>query len=163
LCFCEAQCTPVTETLFSNGFESGNLTGWTVNGDKWGVNSYGEHSGSYAAIATGDTGTNDDTIKKAVSTADYQNIVLGYWYQIAQDIENEDHLYVEWFDGSNWNVVRNYTNINAGNWIQETISLSTGANQNASFEIRFRADLGNQTHDIVRLDDVLVTGNTVCP
>jgi len=151
------------DTLFEDGFESGNFNNWDEHDDDWFITTYGEHSGTYAAFAS-DQGLSYDDLRRELSTVGYNNIVFSYWYKIAESIESNDHVYVQWYDGSTWHEVADYTNMGSGIWTFATFSLPSGAINNPDFEIRFRADDlegGFHYKDKFMLDDVQVTGDAI--
>ena len=156
----EEVCIPVNESLFADGFESGSFSAWTSADNDWDITSSGEHSGVYASVTNS---SENDVLRKVVSTSGYNSIVLSYWYRITESFGSDDHVYVEWYDGSTWNEVAHYTSVSAGSWTQETLPLPGGADNNPSFEIRFRSVSLDGTSDELKLDDVSVSGNTICP
>lgn len=147
--------------LFSDGFETSNFSLWTSATGNWDNQNGDVHSGSRKAEIGGDTGTNDDVLQKDISTVGYGNIILSYWRKITGNLESSDHIYVEWStDGTNWTIAKDFTNINSGNWIQESHTLLAGAFNAAGFRFRFRAHLSSNS-DELRLDDVLLTGDVL--
>jgi len=146
-------------TIFSDGFESDNFNNWDQSDNDWYTSSIDEHSGSYAAVTFD---SENDALRKEVSTVGYNNIVLSYWYKIAEDLESSDHVYVEWYDGSTWHELADYTDMDDGSWTFESFSLPSGAVNNPDFEIRFRSvSLEQHYQDKFRLDDVSITGNAI--
>ena len=149
----------IPTTLFSNGFESGNFNGWSQHDNDWVITTSGEHSGTYAALTCD---SDNDVLRKTISTSGYENIVFSYWYKISESLGADDHVYAEWYDGSNWHEVAHYTNVNSGNWILASFNLPSGAKNNPNFQIRFRSvSLESCCEDALKLDDVLVTGNVI--
>lgn len=112
------------------------------------------------AEINGDTGTNDDILSIATSTQGYENIVLSYWYKVSRGLETGDHIYVQWYDGSSWNPIVDYTSIASGDWTEASSTLPTGAGNNANFALRWVAHLETSggDHDEFQFDDVALTG-----
>src|SRR3989344_1990160 len=116
------------DTLFSDGFESGDFSAW---------NSF-------------------QTPQWAVSTVGYGSVTLRYWYKVAAGLESNDYVKVEWYDGSSWHQVANYSNVNTTNNYTEAVHiLPSTASHNSNFQFRFRAKF-NSNGDVVRVDDVEV-------
>ena len=145
------------DTLFSDGFESGDFSAWnSFQTPQWAVSTGGANSGSYRAEIQGDTGSSDDIISKAVSTVGYGSVTLRYWYKVAAGLESNDYVKVEWYDGSSWHQVANYSNVNTTNNYTEAVHiLPSTASHNSNFQFRFRAKF-NSNGDVVRVDDVEV-------
>ena len=160
-------CTPVNESLFADGFESGNFSAWTEDTGTWDVvnNPAIAHGGSEYALTIGDTGSIDDLLRKAVSTVSHDGVTLSYWYRITeQPLESSDHVYVEYsLNGSTWTQLAHYTNLGStSGWVPVIIDLPANADNNANFQFRFRSDLGSN-NDAMKFDDVSLSGNTICP
>lgn len=148
--------------IFSDGFESGNFSNWTLVGQNWNIvnsNAPYAHSGSQRAEVKGNV--SDSILLKQISTANYQNITLSYWYKIGESLEDADHVYVEWFDGASWSQLEDFTSIAKGDWLQKSYLLPNLAVNNPNFAFRFRATLGAATSDIFRLDDVYLNGESI--
>ncbi len=137
---------------FSDGFESGDFVtgGWTTEG-LCTVKTQAKYSGVYGAQinVTG-------WIEKALSTSGFTNIHVMYACKTWGYNANE-FLYVEWWDGSGWNVIDAYQGTS---WIVQDKTCGTGANDNPAFKVRFRsnATAPNPNGEYARIDDVQVTG-----
>ena len=69
--------------VVNGGFETGDLTGWTVipaaTGSDYGVTSYAPHSGSYS-LELGAVGSLDDTVlQSALPTVAGQSYLVDFW------------------------------------------------------------------------------------
>ncbi len=157
------------QTLFFDNFDSGDFTKWTYvdnqnhagNWDITNADRNGTGSSHKKAVISGDTGFSDDVLREATSTAGYQNIALSYWYHIEKSLEIDDHVYVEWYDGANWNQIADYTSSTTGIWTQTSSTLPSSAANNSNFQIRFKASFGkspSSDKDEFQLDDVSLTG-----
>lgn len=154
--------------LFSDGFESDNFSKWTAADDSgkgaWDVKGGDMHnsvSKKKAEIKGDKDAIGDKIIREATSTAGYEFITIGYWYKIDDQLESNDHVYLEWTsDGINWNIATDTTNIDKGSWTQATSTLPSGAANQSGFQFRFRANL-DAGHDVFWLDDVLLTGEPI--
>lgn len=145
--------------LFFDGFESGDLSAWTTVGSKWTHDTGDVYSGDDKAEVKGDTAPSDDTLTADVSTVGYQNIHVAYRYKISEAFEASDHLVIEWFDGSTWTVLADYTALGTTGWLRGTHDLSAALppDHNGDFKIRARAALGS-AGDEFRFDDMVVWG-----
>jgi hypothetical protein len=148
-------------TIFSDGFESGNFSVWSPVDEPWAVSTVSEYSGEYRAGASGDT-DGDSSLAKEVSTEGYEELTLSYWYSIinSNNLEEDDHVYVEWYDGEEWHELAHYTDMSTDGWTEESYELPGDAEDNEDFKFRFRADLSSGS-DEFRLDDVELTGYKV--
>ena len=149
----ESATTMSAVTLFSDGFESGDLDtgGWTSDGAV-DVSNKSEYSGKYG-VELQLTGW----IEKAISTAGYTNIHVKFACETkGLDVEGYEYLFVEWWDGSNWNeadAIRSN-----GSWVLEDLLLDSGADNNSSFKLRFRVLASNPNEELANVDDVELTG-----
>ncbi|MDP3792525.1 MAG: hypothetical protein Q8Q89_02230 [bacterium] len=153
----------VSSDIFSDGFESEDFSSWTSSDGKWDVTSGGStdaHDGSARADVKGNTGESDDVLLNNVSTGGHENISLSFWYKTKDSLEEDEHVYVEWTaNGSNWNVLADFTDIDEDeDWVKVNYDLSEEANDNESFGLRLRAQLGSGS-DKFYLDDVLLSGD----
>ena len=73
-----------------------------------------------------------------------------------------DEFQVEWFNGSEWSQVENTPEIviNDSAYVFKNFSLPASANNKSNFAIRFECS-ANAMNEYCRVDDVLVTGDTV--
>jgi hypothetical protein len=148
----ESATTMTAVTLFSDGFESGDLDagGWT-SGGAVDVSNKSEYSGKYG-VELQLTGW----IEKAVSTAGYTNIHVKFACETkGLDVEGLEYLFIEWWDGSDWNEA---DAIRPNDWILSDLPLDVGAENNSSFKLRFRVLASNPNEELANVDDVELTG-----
>jgi alkaline phosphatase len=148
--------TPAPKVLFSDGFESGNLTagGWTISSAS--VKNTGAYSGTYCAQIK-KTGW----IRKAVSTAGYKNIHIKYARKTLNlDSGENENLYVEWStNGSQWSSLESTRETT---WAYKDLVCGTGADNKSGFIVRFRTN-ANRTDEYGYVDGVVVTGTPLSP
>lgn len=152
-------------TIFSDGFESNNFSNWTSETGDWETQGGGHTGSKHAEVSDIDSG--EDLLVKAVSTENYENITVSYWYKIIHDLESTDHLYIEWSDngGSTWSTVEDHTDIaDNGSWISNSIDLPASADHNSDFRLRFRVHLEEEDEESEKdefwLDDVVIAGDS---
>lgn len=152
-------------TIFSDGFESNNFSNWTSETGDWETQGGGHTGSKHAEVSDIDSG--EDLLVKAVSTENYENITVSYWYKIIHDLESTDHLYIEWSDngGSTWSTVEDHTDIaDNGSWISNSIDLPASADDNSDFRLRFRVHLEEEDEESEKdefwLDDVVIAGDS---
>jgi len=138
-------------TLFSDGFESGNLTagGWTTSSAS--VKNSGAYSGTYCAQIK-KTGW----IRKAISTVGYKQIHIKYARKTQNlDSGENENLYVEWStNGSQWSPLESTRETT---WAYKDLVCGTGADNKSGFMVRFRTN-ANRTDEYGYVDEVIVTG-----
>ena len=141
---------PAPVTLFTDGFESGNLTagGWVVQNT--------QAAASTAALQTGTWGArlNRATwMEKSFSTAGYNtiSIVVG---RRTNGLDAGEFLYVEWWNGTAWTVAGT---VNTTAWATATFNLPAAAANNAAFKFRFRTN-ANGNNERGDVDNVSLRG-----
>lgn len=147
---------PGPTSLFTDGFESGNLTvgGWSSSGSVL-VKEPAAFEGVYGVQIGGVA-----SITKTVSTAGYGDIHLKYARK-TKGLDSGEALIVEWSpDGITWNDIVESTSETA--WAQRDILLGTGANDKSSFTVRFRTT-ANKTNEYASVDSVEITGTPAGP
>jgi hypothetical protein len=149
--------------IFSDDFSLRNFSQWdSPVGANWDIEPNQNNKPNYWAEIKGKV--TDSSLTKTISTVGYKNIVLKYSYQ-AQHLDNNDHIFVEWFDGNNWLSLADISkndNTQKDDWVQKIHQLPEGANDNPNFKFRFRATL-TANDDTFRLDDVSLTGEPIPP
>ena len=138
-------------TLFSDGFESGDFTtgGWTTQNSDASVSKKAEYEGTYGAKLAKTT-----WIEKAVSTAGYSSIHVKY-YRMTKNFDAGEYLYVEWYDGTDWNELESTQVSSWGS--RQDMTCGSGANDNSNFKVRFRTNAGSN-NESAYVDTVEVTG-----
>jgi len=168
--------TFASTVIFSDSFDdkSVGFSGWRLDPEitKWKITSGGStirYSGTGRADVVGPTATEKgqgyselNILTKNISTSGYGDITLSFWYLIpkGKSLKEDDHVYVEWSpDGSNWNLLDNFTNlVESTNWQKKSYVLPSSAGNNANFLIRFKAFLNVSTRAFY-LDDVVLSGD----
>ena len=132
-------------TLFSDDFESGDLVtnGWIKSGTALVLEEvaytgvYGVKLQKYAYI------------EKAVSTEGKGGITVEY-DRMTMKYDAGEGCLVEWYDGSDWNLIENTQDLS---WGHASFELPSGADDNPHFRIRFTSN-GNHTLEKTYLDNV---------
>ncbi len=147
--------------LFEDHFTSGSFAteGWTVEGGNWGITT---SIGQPAPSAIFDYSPQVSNYSQSIVTPEIVGVgspVLELRYDIMLDnygTTNENQMAVEIWDGTNWNRLKNYTNMGGSiGWTSESVSLS--AYTWDTFKIRFNA-YGVDSYDINNwnIDNVMV-------
>ncbi len=140
--------------LWSDGFESGNLTagGWTPAGTA-SVTTGAKYTGTYGAYIPGG---GSSSITKSLSTIDYNTIHVKYDRKLTN---SNATLVVDWStDGSTWNTLETLTG--STSWASPNLLCASGADSNAGFRIRFRVTSTN-TRRHAYIDNVQITGTAI--
>jgi len=137
-------------TVFSDNFEDA-LSGWTVGGTvEWYTGS--PRRGTHSVRLR-----NNGSIEKTVSTVGYGRISVSY-YLAASLTSTAAAVTAEWYDGSDWNLLKQIDNGDAdedARLHQYTHELPSLAEENSSFSLRFTVscsdidDSGYLDHDAV--------------
>lgn len=141
--------TPVAKTLFSDGFESGNLTagGWTSSGNV-SASTSSRRTGTYGAQIR-----KVSSLERTISTSNTINVHVKYDRR-AVGLDSGEYLYVEWFNGSAWMLIEQ-TNSTA--WASKDILLPATANYQPGFRIRFRTT-ASKNPEGADIDNVSIIG-----
>ncbi len=148
--------TAQADTLFSDGFESGDFTagGW-IKTSVWPlVDTASAHTGTYGAGLYMTT----SGIAKAQSTVGYSTIHVKYWRKTTAGASTET-FYCDWSadGGTTWTNLDTRTGTTSWTYMDKTCP--AGADNNADFRVRFRnSSSGGSTSDVARVDDVEITG-----
>lgn len=147
--------------LFLDGFETNDFSAWTSAEMPWDTTDTSVafvHTGIRRATAAG---PGSGSITKAISTAGHEDITLSYWYRIKEALEDDDHIFVEWStNGTDWIAETDHTGAAGASFAQAMWNLPAGADDQADFRFRFRAELGT-SGDTFWLDDVELTGDQI--
>jgi hypothetical protein len=158
-------------TIFTEGFESGNLSSWVVTGSNWVIDPTDGHLSGYSVRVQGTATGEPVWIEKTISTAGYTNIGINFWYKAFSGLTNEpeptDEVFLEWSgdNGLSWTLLKTIDETAAdGQWNwnlpMHPINLPASANNNPNFKIRFGAVL-KDISDIVNVDDIEITGTPI--
>ena len=124
--------------------------GWTVaNGDASVAS--GGYEGEYQAKLIKTT-----WIEKAISTEGFTDIHVKYARKQngGMDEDEGEYLFVEWFDGIDWNEIEKTRDTM---WTYKDFALGSAANDNPNFKLRYRTN-GNRVPEIGYIDVVEITG-----
>lgn len=146
---------PVEQTIFADGFESGNLTagGWVAQNSNAFASTGSAFVGGWGARLRAST-----WIEKSVSTAGLEDITVSYARRTA-NLTSSQWLFVEWWNGSSWSLIEQ---IRSNSFQQVSFVLPAGAANNASFKLRFRLN-ANSTSRRADVDAVEIVGTPIAP
>jgi hypothetical protein len=149
-------------TIFFDGFETGNLSGWNLttnnSGAKnWTVLNVSAYLGIYHAQSNPESAnTPASTMEHAINASDYKNLTFSYrrWLVLPTSLKN---FTVSWYNGTAWVVAESVVNVNDANYSLSSFSLPAAASNNPNFRIRFDCTSG-AVGDFCRVDNVKVRG-----
>ncbi len=141
---------------WSDGFESGNFTagGWVTSG-LVSVIAQAAYTGLYGANF--DAG--GSWIEKTLSTSGFADIHVRYARR-TKGLDSGEYLYVEWYDGSNWNTLEKLGDTKS-KWGTRDQLCGAGANDNSFFKLRFYCLTSNMNEEWAQVDAVEVTGTPI--
>lgn len=141
---------PAAQTLFADGFESGNLTagGWVIQSTNSFASTGARFDGAWGARVR-----RTSWMERSVSTAGFGSIELRVARRTA-GLESSEWLYIEWWNGSAWSVA---AQVRPTAFEQVSLSLPPAAANLANFKIRFRVN-ANRNDEWADLDLVEVRG-----
>ncbi|MEK6846602.1 MAG: hypothetical protein AABY16_00375, partial [Nanoarchaeota archaeon] len=159
--------TASAATIFSDTFESGGLSGWILTANdganNWTASSTDPFQGSvHAQSQPQDTlPVPASVMERIISTSGYQNISVTYYRKLVQLDAGGDEFQVEWFNGASWiSIELNNTGANDASYFVSQFNLTSGADNNANFRIKFECTAGAVT-EFCRVDNVLIEGNII--
>ncbi|HNA90454.1 MAG TPA: hypothetical protein PK414_14795 [Anaerolineales bacterium] len=145
-----AQQTQIYSTNFNTGYGD-----WTASGTVAGI-----ASPSIAPNSVSIRGT--ASITRVVSTVGYSGISLT-WNMAASSLESADHCYIEYNTGSGWTAIGTLNDgQDTSTFFNGTTNNIAGADQNASFQVRYRGN-GATTGDYCYAEDITITGTAGTP
>jgi hypothetical protein len=144
----------VTDTLFSDGFESG-LGSWTGNGaTSWGRITNQVHSGTYSAHATSGSGY---LTSSSLDTSMAQGITVSFWY-FDQGVGSGDNVYLRFWNGSTYNAIFSLGNtVPENQWHLYSYQTYDREYLIPGFRIRFDASSIKSSSEGMWVDDVSIT------
>jgi serine protease len=152
------------QTLFFDDFQDG-FSNWTESNEfDWNTEKAAERSvpGEERRNLVAHADNCDSYCVLQLSTSldlsNYSNATLKFYRYVDDDIDNNEFLQVEAFNGTSWNTIFYWTN-NSGNdnaWHYETFDLSNYLVNN--FNLRFTSK-ENSTREEVEIDNVLIEVN----
>ena len=135
-------------TIFSDEFESGNLNAWNrtnvAGARNWTANQTNPFQGSWHAqsqpVSTSEPAS---VISINISTLGYQNISVFYYRKLV-GIDAADEFQMEWFNGTGWTILEQTggSSANDANYLVRNFNLSSIANNNTNFRIKFECIFG---------------------
>ena len=123
-------------------------SGWVFSGNPGYVaGSNGRPSGTYAWIdfSGTDVGATLEGPSVDVSALTAPQLRFNY-FSANTNNTSVNELYVETFDGNNWNAIDTISQLNPG-WLEHTTDLSASIYNNTLVKVRFRAESGGATTD----------------
>ncbi len=147
-------------TLASDDFESGY--GIYIDGGTDCIRNSNNfsfaHQGTYCILIRDDTSTSNFT-SNPLNLSSYNQLKIDFWY-IANSMETGEDFFVEFYDGSSWQVVGQYisgTNLTNGVFANPSITVSRqNTTFNSSNRVRFRCDASSDT-DYIYVDQVVLS------
>ncbi len=148
--FATPTAPPTPVTLFTDGFESGNLTvgGWVTQNGQATASTAGRQTGTWGARITGTS-----WLEKSRSTVGYNTIALVFGRRTS-GMDAGEFLTIEWWNGSAWTSAGT---VNTTAWVTQTVNLPAAAAGNAAFKFRFRTN-ASATNERGDIDNVTLRG-----
>ncbi|MDJ0839892.1 MAG: endonuclease [Acidobacteriota bacterium] len=147
--------------LETTDFESGSMSPYSDGGSDARISSNDSayaHGGTYCVRLRDNSGTASSIYHtNGQDYSAYSEIKIELWFY-ARSMESGEDFFVEFWDGSQWNVVGNYvvnTDFNNGEFSNKEIIVNSGIG--AANKIRFRCD-ASANNDYIYLDDVVISG-----
>ena len=137
---------------WSEGFESGNLDNWTTSGTAE-ASTKTDNTGAYGVKLPGVS-----SIERAIDTTGFTSIHVKY-YRMTVGFDAGEYIYVEWYDGADWTELESIEDAVYGDGLQDK-TCGAGANDNASFKVRFRTN-ASKTNEYGGVDDIEITGSAL--
>jgi hypothetical protein len=96
-----------------------------------------------------------------IDCEDYTSVQMTYFHWLGVESDSYDHAYLQVFDGTDWvTLFENGSTINEQSWIEEFYDLSTYADENELFQIRF--GIGSTDGSVQycgwNIDDIVLKG-----
>ena len=142
-----------------------NDGGWVFTGNPgYAAGSNGRPSGTYAWIDFSGTDAGATLEAPDVDVSSLTTPQLRFFYfSVNTNSTAVNELYVESYDGTNWNVIDTIIQLNSG-WEEHTTDLSTSIFNNTLVKVRFRTESGGSSTDFysdILLDDVEIRETSV--
>lgn len=146
--------------LWSDGFETGNLSAWSGADGLWKTTGSvtAAHTGNFGADIFGPSAAGGDHLTVLVPSPGRENLVLSYWWKIRVSVEEGKFVALEYTPdaGANWIQLVAHSG-EAGDWTQSSIDLPAGADNNPDFGFRLRSTLVNGiSSDRMHFDDFVL-------
>ena len=150
----------LAEDIFTDDFESGTISGWSVShtgtGNDWYASSDTPYAGSYLAQVTPQDAGEVSDMYRVIDTSGYSSIKFSYYRKLS-GLDTVDWFRAKWFDGTSWSTVEEQNSANDGSYVYKEFSLGGGADDNANFQIKFECIAG-AISEHCRVDNVNISG-----
>jgi len=145
-------------TLFSDDFEDGSLSEWTLTAveNNWYAGTTNPYQGArYAEAKPMNTNEPASVIEKTVNTLGFSGVEVSYSRRLI-GLDSADEFKAKWFDGANWQILEQTGggSANDAGYVFKTFTVS---GNNANFKIRFECTAG-AVSEFCRVDNVNVVG-----
>src|SRR3990167_3736301 len=136
------------DTIFSDNFNDGDLSGWTVSpSNNWTNPGTLANSTNTNAVAS---------LSRTISTSGFKDIVVKYDRRTGGTWESGDGFNASWsIDGTNFFVLESLTTDST--LTSKTFNLNSSTNNNATFQLKFKCDT-NAAVEFCSIDNVIVEG-----
>jgi hypothetical protein len=155
------------DTIWSDGFESGNFSGQTSVSSTLAWQAMSSvtyaHSGSYRASVKGPNAFDGDVLLFEASFVGYKDISFEYWYRFpSYTLATNDHVRTQYSldAGASWHALADYTKTAMGEWTQASFSLPAYADNNSQLEFRVLAQLSGDGNRMW-FDDFVLSGEPI--
>ena len=154
------------DTIFSDDFEDGDLSGWTLTSasgaNNWANSNTDPFNGARHVQSQPQSTTEPaSVIEKIISTSGYENISFSYHRKLIA-LDSADEFQVEYNTGSGWVVLENTnsTSQDDASYVFKNFSLTGSANNNPNFQIKFECTAG-AVSEFCRVDNITISGNAL--
>jgi hypothetical protein len=152
-----------TNGVFFDGFESGSLANWSVNGtgSRWANSTTDPFNGTQHAQAQQPGAGNPTTMRLNISTLNFTDISVRYARRLV-GIDAADEYAARWYNGTNWTNFEATGGASADDaaYVVQNFTLPAVAANNALFAIEFMCEAG-AVSEFCRVDDVRINGTQV--
>ncbi len=139
--------------IYFTNFNSG-YSDWTSTGNVSSISSPSLQPNSVKLNGAG------ASIYKIISTSGYSSISVT-WNMAASSLESGEYCYVEYNTGSGWVTIGSLTNgQDTSTFYTGTASNISGADNNPSFQVRYRIQTGSLSGDYCYAEDTTVSGTS---
>ncbi|MBW2975229.1 hypothetical protein KY366_05920 [Candidatus Woesearchaeota archaeon] len=141
--------------ILSDGFEDGNLNGWTLSGPgvQWDASTDTAYEGSYSARAK-KTGAGDPSYMETTIDGSIYDTVKFEYYKKRVGLDAADDFAVDYYNNGQWTVLEQLgsSSANDGSFVYMNFSIPTSATK-----IRFMCECG-AVSEMCYVDNVKVIG-----
>lgn len=156
-------------TIFSDDFESGNLSNWAVSANSpTTVTNVADNGGRVMSFSQGD-GLNPDATTTATTsipnTSAYTNLSLSLQWWADGDNEANDTLLVQWAvaGSGSWNTIATLSIEGGGGYFSTgPLAINTVPSPGTDIDLRLAVNM-SQTDERFRVDNIALSGDNVLP